>query len=151
MLSIDRQTGGRAGNIEMSLTLLKELFAFDRVDEDLLKERSAGGRATWGVSWFCSGLSAQSSNHHLRYAVVCIQSQYARGANPVPIRLVYRRTADANRDRAYGLYTEDSFHSEPGSPAAPGDDGGNHGFWSFFANGTTGALFQVASAAAAVL
>ena len=102
---------------------------WDDVDQDYLKHTAQMGRrrhrALHGVH--------RSDQLDLRYRdlsrhVVCVRRQHGREAIAVSIRLVCRRLADANADRAHDPHPAYPLHPKPRRYARHSVDGLDHGF-----------------------
>jgi Mg2+-importing ATPase len=91
---------------------------FDNVDDEQIRNRSAGTRPISGALW-----SSLADQLHLRYSdllpdVVGVPRQHAGTSDPVPVRLVRGRAAVADADCAYDPYAAHSVHPEPRRLAA---------------------------------
>ena len=125
---------------------------FDNVDEEMLKATTtlaAGGCRAFHAVFRADQLDLR--HHHVCLDVVRVRRQYPGPSNPVPVRLVRGRAADPDADRAHDPHAENPVPAKPRSDAADGDDWNHHGRRHLPADGTAGALLQIAGAAVAVL
>lgn len=83
--------------------------------------------------------------------MVGVSRQHAGVADPVPVRLVCRRTTVADADCAYDPHPPPAVYPEPRRLAADADDAAGDGGWHCAAVLAAGKLFTAPGAAAELL